>query len=103
METRYDVTSGRGQLAPVLIRSAELGGHERASEGLLGLLDAAPDITVAPAHLRGRMLDGAGSLHGFEDGDEPRTESESVLGLHPDLNPGPQDGDARLGFRSGTR
>src|SRR5262249_37815848 len=43
METGHDVVGSRSQLAPVLIRSTEMGSHERAREGLLGPLDAAPD------------------------------------------------------------
>src|SRR5262249_14439209 len=103
MEARYDLSGSGCQLAPVLTRTAELGGDERTSESLLGPLDAAPDMPIAPADLRSRMLDRAGSIHSFEDGDEPRTEPESVRGLHPDLDPGTKDGAARLGFQSGTR
>src|SRR4051794_6894662 len=62
MEAGHEVATGRCQLAPVLTRAAELGGHERAGEGLLSPLDAAPDMPVAPAHVVGRMLDGAGPL-----------------------------------------
>src|SRR4051794_31222734 len=102
METRHDMASGRRQLAPIFVGTAALGGNELTSEGLLGPLDAAPDMPVAPAHFRGRVLDRAGSVHRFENGDEPRTEPKSVLGLHPDLDPGTKDGAVWLGFRSGT-
>src|SRR5579864_6074094 len=103
MEARDDLSGGRRQLTPILTRTSELGGDECRAESRLSPLNAAPDMAVAPADLRGRMLDRAGSMHSFEDGDEPRTEPESVRALHPDLDPGTEDGATRLGFRSGTR
>src|SRR3982751_2435237 len=53
------------------------------------------------ASFRSRQLYRAGSIHGFEDGDEPRTEAESGLALHPDLDAGSEHGAARMGLRSG--
>src|SRR5579864_6430947 len=103
MEARDYLSGGRRQLTPILTRTAELGGDECGTESRLSPLNAAPDMAVAPADLRGRMLDRAGSMHSFEDGDEPGTEPKTVRALHPDLDPGTEDGAARLGFRSGTR
>src|SRR5437879_2221977 len=101
MEAGHDLAGDRRQLAPILTWTAELGRDERVTESHLGPLDAAPDVPVAPAHFRGRMLDRAGSVHRFEDGDEPRTEPESVRALHPDLDSGAEASAPRLGLRWG--
>src|SRR4051794_18290572 len=102
MEPGHDPAGVGRQLATVLALTAEFGRDQRATEGLLRPLDAAPDVPIAPAQLRGRVLDRAGAVHGFEDGDEARTEPESVLALHPDLDPGAEAGASPLRRLRGT-
>src|SRR5262245_50369794 len=102
VEAGHDPAGLRRQVAPVLALTAELGGDERAAEGRLGALDAAPGVPVAPAQLRGRVLDRAGAVDGLEDGDEPGAEPEPVFGLHPDLDPGSEAGSSLLRGCLGT-
>src|SRR4051794_25736679 len=83
-EVGHQLAGGGGQAAASGALAADLGVDQFPAEGLLGLLEAGPDVAVTLAEVGRRLLDRAGAVHRPEDLTDAVAEGVPATRLEPD-------------------